>query len=107
MWISGAAKKAGYFSISARIGRSSGSARGLSVLNLFGYTGGFSLYAAAGGARRTDTVDVARPAVLAARGNFERNGLSVAPEVAGFHAVDAFDFLEASRRATALGTMIS
>ena len=28
------------------------------VLNLFGYTGGFSVYAAAGGARRTDTVDL-------------------------------------------------
>jgi len=69
-------------------------ARGLRVLNLFAYTGGFSLYAALGGAARTDTVDVARPAVAAARRNFELNGLSVEPAVAGFHAVDAFDFLE-------------
>ncbi len=73
-------------------------ARGRRVLNLFGYTGGFSLYAAAGGATRTDTVDQARPAIAAARRNFERNGFSVADERAGFHAVDAFDFLERARR---------
>ncbi|HEX7599928.1 MAG TPA: class I SAM-dependent methyltransferase, partial [Polyangia bacterium] len=40
-----------------------GHAAGKSVLNLFGYTGGFSLYAARAGALRTDTVDVARPAL--------------------------------------------
>lgn len=73
-------------------------ARGRRVLNLFGYTGGFSLYAAAGGAARTDTVDLARPALVAARENFERNGLSVAPSVAGFHALDAFEFLEQALR---------
>lgn len=73
-------------------------ARGRRVLNLFGYTGGFSLYAAAGGATRTDTVDQARPAIAAARHNFERNGFSVAEDRAGFHAVDAFDFLERARR---------
>jgi 23S rRNA (cytosine1962-C5)-methyltransferase len=42
----------------AEVGRR---ARGKTVLNLFGYTGGFSLYAAAGGALRTDTVDAAAP----------------------------------------------
>jgi len=73
-------------------------AHGRRVLNLFGYTGGFSLYAAAGGATRTDTVDQARPAIAAARHNFERNGFSVAEDRAGFHAVDAFDFLERARR---------
>ena len=45
------------------------------VLNLFGYTGGFSIYAAAGGARETVTVDAAAPAIAAARRNFERNHL--------------------------------
>jgi 23S rRNA (cytosine1962-C5)-methyltransferase len=73
-------------------------ARGLRVLNLFGYTGGFSLYAAAGGALRTDTVDLARPAIAAARLNFERNGLSVDPARAGFHAADAFAFLERAKQ---------
>lgn len=67
-------------------------ARSRSVLNLFGYTGGFALYAAREGARSTDTVDVARPALAAARRNFERNGFSL--EQAGFHAEDAFEFLE-------------
>jgi 23S rRNA (cytosine1962-C5)-methyltransferase len=69
-------------------------AAGKSVLNLFGYTGGFSVHAAAAGAIRTDTVDLARPAIEAARRNFERNGLSLAN--AGFHAVDAFAFLSAA-----------
>jgi 23S rRNA (cytosine1962-C5)-methyltransferase len=77
----------------AEVGRR---ARGLTVLNLFGYTGGFSLYAALGGATRTDTVDAAAPALAAARRNFERNGLDLA--AAGFHAGDAFAFLDQARR---------
>ena len=79
----------------AEVGRR---ARGLRVLNLFGYTGGFSLYAAVGGAARTDTVDVARPAIAAARRNFERNELPTDAAHAGFHAVDAFVFLEGAAR---------
>jgi 23S rRNA (cytosine1962-C5)-methyltransferase len=67
-------------------------APGKRVLNLFGYTGGFSLYAALGGAADTTTVDVAAPAIAAARRNFERNGLPL--EKARFHAGDAFEFLE-------------
>ena len=66
-------------------------AEGMSVLNLFGYTGGFSVHAAMAGAIRTDTVDIARPAVEAAKQNFERNGLD--PSQHGFHAIDAFEFL--------------
>jgi 23S rRNA (cytosine1962-C5)-methyltransferase len=67
-------------------------AAGRRVLNLFGYTGGFSVYAAAGGASETTTVDVAAPAIEAARRNFTRNGLPLA--AARFAAVDAFAFLE-------------
>lgn len=66
-------------------------ARGKSVLNLFGYTGGFAIYAAASGARRTDTVDIAKPAIEAARRNFALNDLPLFN--AGFHAADAFAFL--------------
>jgi 23S rRNA (cytosine1962-C5)-methyltransferase len=81
---------------------------GRRVLNLFGYTGGFSLYAAAGGAARTDTVDVARPAVAAARRNFERNALPVDADVAGFHAADAFEFLaQAAKRGERFELVIS
>jgi 23S rRNA (cytosine1962-C5)-methyltransferase len=83
-------------------------ARGLRVLNLFGYTGGFSLYAAKGGAARTDTVDVARPAIAAARRNFELNELAVDPAHAGFHAVDAFEYLAAAQsRDERFGLVIS
>ena len=66
-------------------------ARAKSLLNLFGYTGGFSLYAAGAQALRTDTVDIARPAMATARRNFERNGFAM--DRAGFHAADVFDFL--------------
>jgi len=74
----------------AEVGRR---AAGQRVLNLFGYTGGFSLYAAAGGARRTDTVDRAKPAIEAARANFMLNRLPADAKHAGFHAEDAFEFL--------------
>jgi 23S rRNA (cytosine1962-C5)-methyltransferase len=69
-------------------------AHGASVLNLFGYTGGFSLHAAAAGARSTDTVDISTAAIETARRNFELNHLSLAD--ARFHATDAFDFLTAA-----------
>jgi len=69
-------------------------AKGRSVLNLFGYTGGFSLYAARGGATSTDTVDIAGPAIEAARKNFALNGLPAG----GLHVADAFDFLAKARR---------
>jgi 23S rRNA (cytosine1962-C5)-methyltransferase len=71
-------------------------APGRRVLNLFGYTGGFSVYAAAGGARATVTVDAAAPAIAAARRNFERNRLAIGE--ARFVAGDAFAFLEQAAR---------
>jgi 23S rRNA (cytosine1962-C5)-methyltransferase len=67
-------------------------AAGKSVLNLYGYTGAFSLYAASAGARFTDTVDIAKPALAAARRNFQVNGLPL--DRAAFHAMDALAFLE-------------
>ncbi len=70
--------------------------RDLSVLNLFGYTGAFSLYAARGGAASTDTVDVSPHALAAARRNFALNKLPLAN--ARFHAEDAFRFLESALR---------
>ena len=81
-------------------------ARGKSVLDLFASTGAFSLYAARGGARSTDTVDSARPAIAVARRNFGLNGLPLGR--AGFHAVDAFEFLEeAARRSRRWDLVIS
>ncbi|MFY0537640.1 class I SAM-dependent methyltransferase [Nannocystis pusilla] len=62
------------------------------TLNLFSYTGGFSLAAALGGAPRVTSVDLARNAVDAARDNFALNDLD--PAAHGFVAADAFAFLE-------------
>lgn len=50
------------------------------VLDVFAYTGGFSLYAAAGGAQRVTSVDISRPALAAAEQQFALN--QGRPEVA-------------------------
>jgi len=71
-------------------------AAGKSVLNLYGYTGGFSLYAAAAGATQVDTVDIAKPALATARRNFQLNHLSL--QQAGLHAMDALAFLDQAAR---------
>jgi 23S rRNA (cytosine1962-C5)-methyltransferase len=50
-------------------------ARGARVLNLYGYTGGFSIAAGLGGAARVVTVDVAEGALALATEGWARNGL--------------------------------
>lgn len=62
-----------------------------SVLNLFSYTGGFSLFAAKGGARDVTSVDIAKAATLAAVRNFEVNNLKTPHEAI---AEDAFLFID-------------
>lgn len=66
-------------------------AHGRNVLNLFSYTGGFSLAAACGGATRVTSVDIARGAVEGARRNLGLNGFD--PEQHGLVVADAFDYL--------------
>jgi 23S rRNA (cytosine1962-C5)-methyltransferase len=61
------------------------------VLNLFCYTGGFSLHAALGGARAVTSVDVAAPAIAALEGNLALSGL--AREGHELVTADAFEFL--------------
>jgi 23S rRNA (cytosine1962-C5)-methyltransferase len=73
-----------------------GHAAGARVLNLFAYTGAFSLYAALGGARRVTTVDIAAPAIAAARENFTLN--DVDPNAHEFAAADVFEYLESARQ---------
>jgi len=51
-------------------------AAGKRVLNLFSYTGSFSVYAAAGGAVSTDSVDLSNTYLSWARENFSLNGFS-------------------------------
>jgi 23S rRNA (cytosine1962-C5)-methyltransferase len=48
-------------------------AAGKTVLDVFSYTGGFSLYAARGGARAVVSLDASRPALAAAARNFALN----------------------------------
>ena len=48
-------------------------ARKRRVLNVFAYTGGFSLYAARGGAHSVYSIDASAPALEAAERNFKRN----------------------------------
>ena len=50
---------------------------GRTVLNAFGYTGGFSIAALKGGARRAVTVDTSKKALSMAEANLELNGYSV------------------------------
>ena len=49
-------------------------AAGKSVLNMFGYTGGFSVYAARAGARLVHMVDSSAPAIAMAARNMQLNG---------------------------------
>ncbi len=65
---------------------------GKRVLNLFSYTGGFSLYAVRGGATTVTSVDVSRGALDDARASFELNGFSA--ENHEFVAQDVFEYLE-------------
>ncbi|HSC88629.1 MAG TPA: class I SAM-dependent rRNA methyltransferase [Polyangiaceae bacterium] len=67
-------------------------AAGARVLNLFSYTGGFSVAAALGGAQHVVSVDSAAPAIAACARNFELNGLDLSLHTG--LAVDAFDWLE-------------
>lgn len=68
-----------------------GFADGLSVLNLFSYTGGFSIYAAAGGAKNVTSVDIGKAAIAAVARNFEINQLKTEHRDV---AADAFEFVD-------------
>lgn len=62
------------------------------VLNLYGYTGGFSIAAGLGGAAHVTTVDVAAPAIELAERSWEANGLD--PSAHRAEAADVPTFLE-------------
>lgn len=67
---------------------------GKRVLNLFSYTGGFSVYAAAGGASAVTSVDSSGPALDLARENMGLNGFDALP--AEYVRSDVFKYLNAS-----------
>ena len=74
-------------------------AEGRHFLNLFAYTGTFSVYAADGGAKSTTTVDLSKTYLGWARDNLRLNGVPEGPQ---HHLVRA-DVLELLRDAAARG----
>lgn len=65
--------------------------RGRHVLDCFSYTGGFSVYALAGGAANVDLVDTSEKALALARQNLMLNGFKL--EANHFYVADVFEFL--------------
>lgn len=66
-------------------------AKGRNVLNLFCYTGGFSIYALASGASHVDSVDSSRKAMIMVDRNVELNGFD--PSRHTSLCCDAIDYL--------------
>ncbi len=67
------------------------------ALNLFSYTGGFSVAAALGGAKHVVSVDTDRDAIALARDVFRENGLDPADHA--FATEDAFEILASYKKA--------
>ncbi len=70
-------------------------AQDVSFLNLFGYTGSFTVYAAAGGAANTVTVDASRTYLKWARDNLRLNDLDSNDHV--FVLSDAMEYLRSQQ----------
>lgn len=85
-------QKTGFF-LDQRINREKIGALGCAarVLNCFAYTGAFSVYCAAGGARRVVSLDISKTACAAARDNLQNNGHS--SEAHPVVEADVFDYL--------------
>lgn len=75
-------------------------ASGANVLNLFAYTGSFTVYAAAAGAKRTVTVDMSRTYQDWSQRNLKHNGLADAKRHQ-FVQSDALGFLQRMKEARA------
>lgn len=88
-------QKTGFF-LDQRDNRSwiAGFCQGRDVLNGCCYTGAFSVYAAAAGARRVVSVDSSSTAVQLAQQNFALNNLPIVPE--NFVTADVFHFLRST-----------
>jgi 23S rRNA (cytosine1962-C5)-methyltransferase len=69
---------------------------GTAVLNCFSYTGAFSVYALAGGARRVISVDTSQKALDLAKENIRFNGLDL--ERCAFYAQDVKGYLKQERQ---------
>jgi 23S rRNA (cytosine1962-C5)-methyltransferase len=65
--------------------------KGKKVLNAFSYTGGFTVYALAGGALQADSVDISQEAIDAAKKHVTENGFDESKQK--FYCEDVFTFL--------------
>lgn len=70
--------------------------QGNTVLNTFSYTGAFSVFAAAGGARKTTSVDLAKRSLSKTTEQFEVNGIDV--EKQDIIVMDVFDYFKYAKR---------
>jgi len=70
--------------------------KGKKVANICGYTGAFTVYALAGGARETITVDSAAPALEEAETHLKLNGFNLRGN--SFLKADMYEFLSSAKR---------
>ena len=70
--------------------------KGKTVLNTFSYTGAFSVFAAAGGAAKTTSVDLAKRSLSKTTEQFEVNGINV--EKQDIIVMDVFDYFKYAKR---------
>ncbi|TQR20476.1 class I SAM-dependent rRNA methyltransferase [Psychrobacillus vulpis] len=70
--------------------------KGKNVLNTFSYTGAFSVFAAAGGATKTTSVDLAKRSLSKTTEQFEVNGID--PEKQDIIVMDVFDYFKYAKR---------
>ncbi len=73
-----------------------GLAAGKSVLNMFSYTGAFSVAAAVGGATQTTSVDLAKRSLEKTREQFSVNGID--PDTQRIHVMDVFNYFNYARK---------
>jgi 23S rRNA (cytosine1962-C5)-methyltransferase len=76
-------------------------AKGKTVLDVFAYSGGFSVYAAAGGATHVTSIDISEPALQQAQDNMQRNNHLKSIDICEHEVIaeDAFVALERLHRA--------
>lgn len=78
---------------------------GKTILNLFSYTGAFSIAAAMGGAIQTTSVDVANRSLEKTREQFEVNGIDTTEQK--IYVMDVFDYIKyAAKKSLTFDTIV-
>ena len=78
---------------------------GKTILNLFSYTGAFSVAAAMGGAVQTTSVDVANRSLEKTREQFEVNGIDASEQK--IYVMDVFDYIKyAAKKSLTFDTIV-